>query len=127
MKLGIGSITAVAAVIIAVTYLLPHNRPALPPPQTAIAQEAPTKPAEPAANQDAVAVANYRSQLAFPIDGIVAEIRVREGQRVKTGQVLMQLDTSQIGLLLSRARQHMEDKIGIRQAELELKTAKMNA
>lgn len=38
-----------------------------------------------------VSLPNYNAQLSFPIPGVVGEIAVRAGQRVKTGDLLMRL------------------------------------
>ena len=57
--------------------------------------------------------------IAFEAGGRIAEVAVREGDRVNAGQTLVKLDDS----LLQAQRQQAEAVLGLAQASLELATA----
>lgn len=58
--------------------------------------------------------------LGFAESGVIGELRVREGQRVKAGERLASLDNRVIDAAVAIARAQGESDIGLRQAEITL-------
>jgi RND family efflux transporter MFP subunit len=67
-----------------------------------------------------VVKSNYDINLAFPIDGIVGKVLVREGVRVQKGQELMRLQDEMAKLEVLRRKLVWEDYSGINNAEKEV-------
>ncbi|MCS6773759.1 MAG: efflux RND transporter periplasmic adaptor subunit [Thermoflexales bacterium] len=65
-------------------------------------------------------------RLSFQQPGTIAEIAFENGQRVKKGEVIARLDTTDLELALSQAQASLEQAKGaVRQAELAVETARV--
>jgi RND family efflux transporter MFP subunit len=64
-----------------------------------------TAPAEPPIDVTGVVEARDALRLSFKIGGVVRSVAVREGERVRKGQLLAQLDPAEIGAQVEQAHQ----------------------
>ena len=60
-------------------------------------------------------------EIQMPLGGIAAEILVKDGDRVKAGQVLMRLDTE----VSDQKRKSLQDSLRLRQNQLDLKQVEL--
>jgi multidrug efflux system membrane fusion protein len=109
--------TAAALVLISasLTACGENTAPAAPKPTPVRVQQSSQGPAVPPIDTNGLVVTKYEMRLSFKMGGVVRRIHVQEGDVVKKGQRLAEIELTEVSAQVEQARQ-MADK-----AERDLK------
>lgn len=74
---------------------------------------------------EAITKSRYDLELGFTIKGLVAEVAVEPGQKVKKGQLLVKLNDREPAAILSQSKTQAESTLSIEAAEAQMEQAKI--
>lgn len=97
--------TLLLVAVIAVAGCSRNAEEAVPPPTPVRVQAATTGPATPAISTNGIVAIKGEMRLSFKVSGIIKAIHVREGQEVKRGERLAEIELTEVNAQVEQARQ----------------------
>jgi multidrug efflux system membrane fusion protein len=92
-----------ATLMVAACSKLPEKAPPVPTPVRV--QAATTGPAVPTISTNGIVAIKGEMRLSFKVTGVIKSIRVREGQEVKKGDRLAEIELTEVNAQVEQARQ----------------------
>jgi membrane fusion protein, multidrug efflux system len=95
----------IAAIAIMIAGCSRNAEETVPPPTPVRVQAATTGPATPTISTNGIVAIKGEMRLSFKVPGVIKSIRVREGQEVKKGERLADIELTEVNAQVEQARQ----------------------
>lgn len=102
------SATLLGALILVLTGCSRHATPEAPRPTPVRIQHAGTGPAVPPIDTNGIVLTKHEMRLSFKLGGLVRRIHVQQGEKVKQGQRLAEIELTEVDAQVEQARQLAE-------------------